>query len=219
MPIDLKPLQIHTIVSQLLKVNHIKKEPKWFRSVIETPPNFNLLKRFPPQFIKITKLSKPKLLSPQNIIYPEDRLRKRFFKDHPWELARPRNLIENNSDPEHYDWSHLQQKTKSLDGESVIQRQLWLMTHAKPKRTEENAYAEALSEFYYARAQEQILQRITEDEARIHGAIFYKSHIETSIILEQNVLKDWRRKATLQSSFQKKNNTIKISEEYKRLSI
>ncbi|KAG5513785.1 hypothetical protein PMAC_000823 [Pneumocystis sp. 'macacae'] len=203
MPIDLRPLQVHTIISQLLKANHIKKEPKWFRPVIETPPSFNLLKRFPPQFIQITKSLKPKVLRPQNIRYPEDRLRKRFFKDHPWELARPRNLIEyNGKDAENYDWSKLNQQTKSLDGE----RQLWLMTHSKPKQTEEDAYAKALSEFYYARAQEQISQIVAEDETRMHGAEFYKSHIETNIISEQNILKDWREKATLQSNIQKKDN-------------
>ncbi|KAG4306387.1 hypothetical protein PORY_000375 [Pneumocystis oryctolagi] len=196
MPIDLGPLQIHRIVSQLLKINYIKREPKWFRPVMETPPDFNLLKRFLPRFTKVTKNLKPKLLQPQNIVYPEDRLRKRFFKDHPWELARPRNLIEyNGKDAEHYDWSQLNQKTKPLDGESVVQRQLWLMTYAKPKREEKEAYAEALSEFYYARAQEQILQIVTEDEARMHGAKFYGSHIETNVMLEQDILREWRKKA------------------------
>ncbi|CCJ30740.1 unnamed protein product [Pneumocystis jirovecii] len=205
MPIDLRPLQVHTIVSQLLQVNHIKKEPKWFRPVIETPPNFNLLKRFPPQFIQLTNSLKPKVLLPQNITYPEDRLRKKFFKDHPWELARPRNLIEyDGKDAENYDWSQLNQKTKSLDGESVVQRQLWLMTHSKPKQAEEEAYAKALSEFYYARAQEQISQVVAEDEARMHGAEFYKSYIETNVILEQDILKNWREKSILQSSLQKK---------------
>ncbi|QSL65031.1 hypothetical protein MERGE_002335 [Pneumocystis wakefieldiae] len=205
MPINLRPLQIHILTSKLLQINYIKREPKWFRPIIEAPPNFNLLRKLSPQFLRIKKSLKPNLLRPQNIEYPEDQLRRRFFKDHPWELARPRNLIEyNGKNIEHYSWSQLHQKAKPLDGESVVQRQFWLMTYAKPKRTEENAYTEALSEFYVARAQEQILQIVSEDEAKMHGAKFDKSHIEISVMSEQNILKIWRKKATFQSYLQKK---------------
>ncbi len=45
-------------------------------------------------------------------------LRREFFKDHPWELARPRMLLEDDGkDSQKTDWSHLQQKEKALGGE------------------------------------------------------------------------------------------------------
>lgn len=59
-----------------------------------------------------------RMFQPLKIKYEEDQLRKEFFRDHPWELARPRILLEKSGkDFEHYDWSRLQQPGKKLDGE------------------------------------------------------------------------------------------------------
>ena len=45
-------------------------------------------------------------------------LRKEFFKDHPWELARPRLIIEDDGkDSQTTDWAQIQQKQKALTGE------------------------------------------------------------------------------------------------------
>lgn len=45
-------------------------------------------------------------------------LRKDFFKDHPWELARPRMIIEDEGKDSHkIDWSSIEQKEKALSGE------------------------------------------------------------------------------------------------------
>ena len=45
-------------------------------------------------------------------------LRREFFKDHPWELARPRILLEDDGkDSQKTDWSRIQQKEKALSGE------------------------------------------------------------------------------------------------------
>jgi small subunit ribosomal protein S23 len=58
------------------------------------------------------------MFQPQRISYQEDRLRQVFFRDHPWELARPRILLEKDGkDLQNYDWSHIKQHGRQLDGE------------------------------------------------------------------------------------------------------
>ena len=58
------------------------------------------------------------MFQPMPIVYPEDKLRSEFFGDHPWELARPRVILENDGkDGEKWDWSRIVQPRKKLDGE------------------------------------------------------------------------------------------------------
>jgi small subunit ribosomal protein S23 len=68
------------------------------------------------------KQKKPsRLFQPVKIKYEEDELRKEFFRDHPWELARPRVVLETSGkDFEKYDWSRMQQPGKKLDGERCV---------------------------------------------------------------------------------------------------
>lgn len=62
-----------------------------------------------------------RLFQPVKIKYEEDELRKEFFRDHPWELARPRVVLETSGkDFEKYDWSRMQQIGKKLDGERCV---------------------------------------------------------------------------------------------------
>jgi small subunit ribosomal protein S23 len=58
------------------------------------------------------------VFQPVGVRYEEDQLRKEFFRDHPWELARPRIVLETTGkDFEKYDWSKIQQIGKKLGGE------------------------------------------------------------------------------------------------------
>jgi small subunit ribosomal protein S23 len=58
------------------------------------------------------------MFRPQPIEYEEDHLRKVFYKDHPWELARPRIVLENDGrDGQKCDWSKIQQVGRPLNGE------------------------------------------------------------------------------------------------------
>lgn len=68
------------------------------------------------------KSRKPsRLFLPTKIKYEEDELRKEFFRDHPWELARPRVVLETTGkDHEKWDWSRIQQPGKRLDGERCV---------------------------------------------------------------------------------------------------
>jgi small subunit ribosomal protein S23 len=67
------------------------------------------------------------MFQPHNIVYPEDKIRAQFFQDHPWELARPRVLVENDGkDFVRHDWSKLVQPRKALDGERFVALRLCL---------------------------------------------------------------------------------------------
>ena len=45
-------------------------------------------------------------------------MRKEFYGDHPWELARPRIVLENDGrDGQRCNWSQIQQRGRPLNGE------------------------------------------------------------------------------------------------------
>jgi len=59
-----------------------------------------------------------RMFQPITIAYPEDKLREEFFGDHPWELARPKVVLEDDGKDFHkHDWSRIKQSGKALDGE------------------------------------------------------------------------------------------------------
>ncbi|KAK6535105.1 mitochondrial ribosomal small subunit component [Orbilia ellipsospora] len=204
LPRGAKPLRIYKETVQLLNSGIIQKEPPWYRVVAAVPPSTVLVRTAPVKFdpvqkeghqqAKISKKSK-RFFRPEHIRYVEDDLRKTFFADHPWELARPRILVENDGrDGLRYDWSKLQQLGKPLDGESVIQRQMWLMGENE-SLSKKSAYDIARKEFYKIRMRSDIERRIAAEEARSVGAYFGKSHIQVGLELEEHTLATWRTKA------------------------
>ncbi len=61
------------------------------------------------------------MFQPQKITYQEDELREAFFGDHPWELARPRLVLENDGkDGQRNDWKEIRQSERQIDGESLV---------------------------------------------------------------------------------------------------
>lgn len=119
----LAPLRVLQTATRMLESGYISKEPVWFRTVADIPPTTTIVRTRPVQLQKKpTKLKGnrkiPGMFKPDKIVYPEDAMRTQFFKDHPWELARPRVLVENDGrDYQRYDWSKIQQRGKALDGE------------------------------------------------------------------------------------------------------
>ena len=97
------------------------------------------------------------MYQPMKIRYPEDELRKQFFSDHPWELARPRVVLERDGEEgKDVDWSKgVQQPGRPTTGEDVVQRQLYLL-QTVPRITVAEAYDKARKEFYDVRRQEDI---------------------------------------------------------------
>jgi small subunit ribosomal protein S23 len=133
-----------------------------------------------------------KLFQPVQIRYEEDQLRKRFFSDHPWELARPRVVLERDGEEgKRVDWSRrVQQPGRPTTGEDVVQRQLHLL-QSKPKLTVNEAYDKARKEFYNVRRKEEIQRRISAEEAEHSGAYFGPSILQWSMQIENKQYDDW----------------------------
>ena len=119
---DFRPLRVHQTATQLLQTERIIHPPPWYTAVGNTPPAEPLVRAQPLQHqqrsrqLKTKKASK--LFMPQKITYEEDRLRKEFFKDHPWELARPRMLIEEDGkDSQKTNYEQIRQPEKAISGE------------------------------------------------------------------------------------------------------
>lgn len=133
-----------------------------------------------------------KWFQPVEIRYEEDQLRKRFFSDHPWELARPRVVLEQDREEgQDVDWSRgVQQPGRPTTGEDVVQRQLHLL-RTEPALTIDQAYDKARKEFYDVRRQEDIQRRIAAEEAENAGAYFGPSILQWSMQIENQQYDDW----------------------------
>ncbi|KAF8948770.1 mitochondrial ribosomal small subunit component [Haplosporangium gracile] len=132
---------------------------------------------------------------PQKIVYPEDKLRRRFYEDHPWELRRPRCLLETSGDGTRRNWTSLLQSGRSiadLTGEDVIQYQLYLMTTGKSER---EAYHIATEEFYLHRAQEETEARVAKAQAMAFGLKPRRSFVMNGLKREEAALREAERNA------------------------
>ena len=119
---DFRPSRVHQTATQLLNTGRLTSPPPWYnvigtvtpaQTLVRTQPLPHRQHKAPPKKKKASKL-----FQPQQITYEEDMLRKEFFKDHPWELARPRMIIEDDGkDPYRTDWSQIEQPEKALSGE------------------------------------------------------------------------------------------------------
>ncbi|KAL3427692.1 37S ribosomal protein Rsm25 [Phlyctema vagabunda] len=174
--------------------------PPWFETIGAIPPSEILTRTQPIQHRDTnlnSKVRKPsKMFKPQFIVYEEDRIRQTFYRDHPWELARPRIVLEEDGkDGQKCDWSKIQQDGKRLSGESVVQRQLWLLQNAQGI-TNAQAYDIARKEFYALRHEEEVERRVTKEEALSTGAYFGKSVLEIGMQLEDKIYEQWKDWAT-----------------------
>ncbi|EEP81923.1 conserved hypothetical protein [Uncinocarpus reesii 1704] len=170
--------QQHPVIQQRVKTLPGKSTPQTVIETRETPRH--------------KKKKASRMFLPVEIRYEEDQLRKEFFRDHPWELARPRVVLESTgNDHARYDWSKMQQPGKRLDGESVVQRQLYLL-NTVPDITKGQAYDIARREFYQLRLQEDVERRVAQEEARATGAYFGKDVTQVSMELENKEYDRWR---------------------------
>ncbi|KAL2055530.1 hypothetical protein ABVK25_004338 [Lepraria finkii] len=193
---DFRPQRVHQTTTQLLNAERISSTPPWYNVVGSITPAQTLVRTQPVPHTRPRKGPRTKkaskLFQPQKIGYEEDMLRREFFKDHPWELARPRMIIEDDGRDSHKtDWRQIQQKEKALTGESVIQRQLWLL-HNVPKITKSQAYDQARKEFYGLRLQEDIERRVAREEAMSTGAYFGPSVLDIGMELEDKEYERWK---------------------------
>lgn len=209
--LDLSAQRVHKYATQLLDSGRITSPPSWYKTVGEIPPSARLVRPVLQRPQKAGKKSS-KLFSPVKVTYEEDRLRWEYFNDHPWELAKPRVILENDGkDYQKWDWSHAlcrpeerdvgleavqkweakqaSQASRPLNGEAVVQRQYWLMQ--KGGMTEAAAYDKARKELYRTRHAREVESRIAKEEARAFGAFFGKGPLEVGMELEDQQYANW----------------------------
>ncbi|PQE26169.1 37S ribosomal Rsm25 protein [Rutstroemia sp. NJR-2017a BBW] len=195
--LNLKPSRVYQTATLLLESRSITQRPPWYDTIGAIPPSEILTRTQPVQHrdqnVKSKKKKASKMFQPQTIVYEEDRLRQEFYRDHPWELARPRIVLEDDGrDGQICDWSRIEQPGRQLTGESVVQRQLWLM-HNVPGMTSNRAYDIARKEFYYFRQAEEIERRVAKEEALSTGAYFGKGVLEVGMELEDQAHEAWKK--------------------------
>lgn len=226
MKIQHKATNILGKTSHYLKSGVLKEKPVWFDVVGSNPPNIDLTKRaklFDVNGQKQDPVEKLNDKLKSNGLYKtrhgkadcanintsvnrvpklsflEDRLRDLFYHQHPWEFARPKTLIENKGDEyKKGDWSHMLQFHKPLDGESVVQRTVWLLEkeNKKGKGGLLEAYDQARFEFYRLRMEEEMNSQVSKEESGMYGAIYPSTNIEWGLEQEQEHLDIWAKAAS-----------------------
>ncbi|KAI0136790.1 mitochondrial ribosomal protein S25 [Xylariales sp. AK1849] len=200
---QIRPARVYQTVTTLMDHRIIPtlkvQQPVWYKVVESIPPSEMLTRPLPPQHRvpghNIRKASR--LFQPQQLVFDEDGLRRQFYKDHPWELARPRMIIEmDGKDALRCDWSRgLRQPGIQLSGESVVQRQLWRMNNI-PGMTKEEAYDLTRKEFYRLRQEEEIERRVAKEEARMVGSYFGQTYLQVGMRLEDQQHEKWKKWAS-----------------------
>lgn len=122
--LDLRPARVRQTVSLLLDAKRSSAPPPWYQAIGLVPPPEVLsrtvpIRHHPPPLKGRRNVRRPsKMFRPQQISYEEDTLRSEFFKDHPWELARPRLILEDDGkDYQRWDWSKPFQAGRPVGGE------------------------------------------------------------------------------------------------------
>lgn len=111
------PQRVYQTATRLLEAKKLSAPPPWYNVVANLPPSQRLV-RPALQGSRNKGKKASKLFKPIKLEYEEDKLRADFFGDHPWELARPRQVLEDDGkDYQRLDWSRLDQPGKQLDGE------------------------------------------------------------------------------------------------------
>jgi len=216
-----KAVNVLEKTSEYMKAGLLKKQPAWYHVVGAHPPNKTFVRqprlddpsgkqsietpgRTGPKKIKKNRLYVTKDTEVKRDIYNipklqfvEDELRSLFYEQHPWELSRPRILLENSGeDIKHQNWSSIQQLNKPLDGESVVQRTIFLINEKKPEGwTLAQAYDQAKFEFYRLRIEQEISEQVSKEENEMYGAGYKLSPMEFGSEVEQKYIDQWKIEA------------------------
>lgn len=216
MKIQTKATRVLERTSHYINSGVIKRKPAWYDAVAAVPPSFDLTKS--PKNLQInqredpqdklwkkfgdnfkTRTSRKEKKQNNNSVnripklsFLEDQLRDVFYHQHPWELARPKILVENSGkENSECDWSRMLQLNKPLDGESVVQRTLWLLKEGADKRTLFEAYDQARFEYYQLRMADEMDSAVSKEESGMFGAVFLSSNIQWGIKKEQENIDRW----------------------------
>lgn len=101
---NLAPTTVQRHAAALLQAQRLTHPPPWYQAISQVPPPQKLV-RPPLQRTQRPGKKSSGLFKPAKVGYEEDQLRWEYFNDHPWELARPRVVLENDGrDRERWDW-------------------------------------------------------------------------------------------------------------------
>ncbi|PWN31472.1 uncharacterized protein FA14DRAFT_162727 [Meira miltonrushii] len=153
------------------------------RSALDTPSSRGLSWNFEDEldgkkkkFDSRTERRKGPKLGPQPIVYLEDRVRERFYNDHPWETLNPKMLVEgetivDRSVPD-INATDLTAWGRNPGPEDVVACVVHL--HRQHGLSLSQAYHNTLSTYYALRAEHEHASRIAIFEAKAYGARFAK---------------------------------------------
>jgi len=131
---DFRPQRVLRTADQLLETKRITQKPPWYRIIQDIPPSAFLTRPVfqdsshqPARRLAKKGLRSSKAFQPLPLQYEEDALRTDFFGDHPWELARPKVVVEDSGDQaKGWDWGKgIKQLGKRLDGERCVHHYIW----------------------------------------------------------------------------------------------
>ncbi|ODV95978.1 hypothetical protein PACTADRAFT_49403 [Pachysolen tannophilus NRRL Y-2460] len=213
MKIQTNALNVLERTSHYLKSGLLKKQPLWYKVVAAYPPQKDLtrkVKRVNEVLKNASELEpskkalyktriqpnrlKNKLYQSQKLKFLEDDLRKLFYEQHPWELADPKNLIENEKIMHKtLNWKTIRQLYVPLSGESVVQRTLYILENENLSLL--NAYDKARFEYYRVKIEQESEENISKEESAMYGAVFDKSLVEFGFNKEQEIIEKWKQDA------------------------
>ncbi|QRV94810.1 Mitochondrial ribosomal protein S25 [Ceratobasidium sp. AG-Ba] len=190
--------QVHEATSRLLQSGSLREPPAWYSAVVAYPP-LPLPPRAPPPRPdddrpqskhgahqhahhtpqKHSRTPKPRA---EAVEYPEDRIRRQFFMDHPFEAYRPRSLIESaprvqqDRGPSGEEWKRLRQRGRNPSPEDVVKFTLNLHDYHNVPFPRQHTVASAVAVL----------------EAEAMGAEFGPTEIERGFELEGAALESWK---------------------------
>ncbi|WFD02504.1 mitochondrial ribosomal small subunit component [Malassezia obtusa] len=217
------PIQVTQTVSRLLEGGYMKNPPAWYEPTLRHPPalvpprqsrerpdsdlprslqseaRHAMLHQDRPHMNSRKKLrSQLPPLRPQPIVYDADRIRRQFFRDHPWEAKRVSTLVEMdyvleaNPEPqipkgEVPDLTHWSRLNPSV--EDVIQ--CTLRTSQETNLSLSQAYRRTLATYHAIQAEREHRIRYANYEARSLGADLGRSETTRGFDKEQRELDKW----------------------------
>ncbi|XBW35157.1 hypothetical protein QEN19_000720 [Hanseniaspora menglaensis] len=128
----------------------------------------------------------------------EDKIKMKFYDQHPWELTNPKVLLEQQNNILNLDlnWSKINPTGKQLDGESVVQRTLYILKNENKNLFD--SYNKALLEFYERRIEEEFETSVAIEESEMFGMLYNDYNngvIDTQYLKEQTDLLKWKEEA------------------------
>ncbi|KAI0080348.1 hypothetical protein K474DRAFT_1682731 [Panus rudis PR-1116 ss-1] len=203
--------QVHKQASRLLRQNYLRTEPAWFQAVLSNPPLPLPPKQPSPRtsydlspsgastthsLKNATKVAGHPEIQP--VEYLEDKLRRQFFQDHPFEAFRPASLLEGGRVRDEHpirgkQWTRLRQRGRNPTPEDAIRYAINLHEYHDLPLT--NAYAAAVAQFRSLRAEHRIASSVALLEAEAYGWEFGSSQVEISFEKEEKALDTWQKKA------------------------